>query len=243
MSTPLKLALIGYGKMGQLIEQLAIEKGHNVVAKVHSKSTDADWESVKNADVAIEFTQPEAAVNNIKKCFSLHIPVVVGTTGWYQHLDEIKHLQSASQSALLTASNFSIGVNVFFKINQLLAHIMDPINGYDVSLQEIHHIHKKDAPSGTAITLAEGILKSYSKKQQWKLKEASNSEHDLPIEALRIDNVPGTHAITYSSAIDSIEIKHTAHNREGFALGAVIAAEWLAGKQGVFTMKDVLNFK
>ena len=241
MSTPLKLALIGYGKMGQLIEQLAIEKGHSVVAKIHSKSTDADWALVKNADVAIEFTQPEAAVNNIKKCFSLHMPVVVGTTGWYQHLDDVKQMQVETGNALLTASNFSIGVNVFFKINQLLAHIMDPINGYEVSLQEIHHIHKKDAPSGTAITLAEGILKSYSKKQQWKLKEASNAHHDLPIEALRIDNVPGTHAVTYASAIDSIEIKHTAHNRNGFALGAIQAAEWLKGKTGYFTMQDLIG--
>jgi len=241
MFTPLKIALIGYGKMGQLIEQLAIEKGHTIVAKIQSKSNDTEWAQLHTADVAIEFTQPEAVLHNIKKCFSFKVPVVVGTTGWYNHLDEVLDWQKQANAGLLTASNFSIGVNVFFKINQILAHMMDPIHGYEVSLQEIHHIHKKDAPSGTAITLAEGILKSYKQKQQWKLKDASTESHDLSIEALRIDNVPGTHSVTYTSNIDSIEIKHTAHNRNGFALGAIQAAEWLKGKTGYYTMQDLIG--
>lgn len=234
----MKIALLGYGKMGQVIERIALERGHEIVLK---KSRNASFKGLENADVAIDFSIPNAALDNISTCFENQIPVISGTTGWLEHYSKMVQLCEDKQGAFIYASNFSLGVNIFFELNTYLAKIMSQFNQYSTSIEEIHHTQKLDAPSGTAITLAESIINN-SDYSSWALNEAKNPD-ELIIKAERIPNVPGTHTITYESIVDTIEIKHEAHNREGFALGAVIAAEWIVGKKGVFSMKDVLNLK
>jgi 4-hydroxy-tetrahydrodipicolinate reductase len=242
MAKKLKIALIGYGKMGKMIEQIALGRGHEVVCKLSHESNAKEWKAISKADVAIEFTKPDSAIENIKKCFALNIPVVVGTTGWYEKLDEIKSICLRDKQALLTASNFSIGVNLFFHINKILAQAMENLPEYNVEIEEIHHTQKLDAPSGTAITIAQGILSEIRRKIDWKLDTETTSAADLSIKSIRTDDVPGAHSVKYSSSIDDIEIKHVAHNRSGFATGAVVAAEWLADKKGAFTMSDIIGF-
>ncbi|MBP2282919.1 4-hydroxy-tetrahydrodipicolinate reductase [Flavobacterium sp. CG_23.5] len=233
----MKIALLGYGKMGQVIERIATERGHEIVLKKDENNT---FEGLSNADVAIDFSVPSAAVNNISNCFHANVPVVSGTTGWLEHYDEMVALCAAKNGGFISSSNFSLGVNIFFELNEYLAKIMSKFDSYSVEMEEIHHTQKLDAPSGTAISLAKGVIEN-SSYTNWTLENPEANQ--IHIDAKRIGNVPGTHTVTYNSAVDAIEIKHTAHNREGFALGAVIAAEWLAGKHGVFTMKDVLNLK
>ncbi|MET6990254.1 4-hydroxy-tetrahydrodipicolinate reductase [Sediminicola arcticus] len=231
----MKIALFGYGKMGKMIEQTAIQRNHTIVAKIDVDTKEIDF---SNIDVAIDFSQPEAAFDNIKKCIENNVPVISGTTGWGKNYGKAVSFCDEHKGAFIYASNFSLGVNIFFELNEYLANMMNTLDQYTVSIEEIHHTQKLDAPSGTAITLAEGILKNTDYKG-WRLDKAT-SDH-IPIVAKRIKDVPGTHSINYQSTVDSLEIKHTAHNREGFALGAVVAAEWIMGKTGVFTMKDVLN--
>ena len=231
----MKIALVGYGKMGKIIDEISQSRGHEVVARL--KET-PNRESLKDADVVIEFSNPEAAFENIKVCLENKIPVICGTTGWLDKKTEIERIAVEQNSAFLYGSNFSLGVNLFFAINEKLAKLMNNVDEYQCQLEEIHHIHKKDAPSGTAISIAEGIIEN-SKYEAWKLDETKDKE--LGIFAIREDEVPGTHSVFYRSEVDEIEIKHTAFNRNGFALGAVIAAEWIVGKQGVFSMKDVLG--
>ncbi len=231
----MKIALVGYGKMGKIIDEIAQSRGHEIVARL--KET-PKAELLNGADVAIEFSNPEAAFENIKVCLENQIPVICGTTGWLERKHEIEKLAVEQNSAFLYGSNFSLGVNLFFALNENLAKLMNHVDEYECQLEEIHHIHKKDAPSGTAISIAEGIIEN-SKYEAWKLDETKDKE--LGIFAIREDEVPGTHSVFYRSEVDEIEIKHTAFNRNGFALGAVIAAEWIVGKQGVFTMKDVLG--
>ena len=230
----MKIALLGYGKMGKVIERIALERGHEIVLRKSSRDT---FEGLNNADVAIDFSVPDSAVRNISECFDTNIPVVCGTTGWLEKYDEIVALCNAKNGAFIYGSNFSLGVNIFFELNDYLAKMMANLEQYKVSMEEIHHTQKLDAPSGTAISLANGIIEN-SSYESWTL--AQPKENEIHIEAKRIENIPGTHSIFYDSEVDQIEIKHTAHNREGFALGAVIAAEWLADKKGIFTMKDVL---
>ena len=232
----MKIALLGYGKMGKTIEQIAVARGHEIVLKIDNAETSYD---ITIADVAIEFSTPNSAFANISNSLTHKVPVVAGTTGWLSQYNEAVALCKSQQTAFLYASNFSIGVNVFFALNKTLAKLMSGLKEYEVAIEEIHHTQKLDAPSGTAITLAEGII-AETDKTGWHLDTAA--ENEIPIVAKRIDNTPGTHIITYSSEVDTIEIKHTAHNRNGFALGAVMAAEWIVGKQGVFTMSDVLGF-
>ncbi|WP_024768666.1 4-hydroxy-tetrahydrodipicolinate reductase [Aquimarina macrocephali] len=231
----MKIALLGYGKMGKTIEKIAIERGHTIVLKVDKGDTTYD---LSEADVAIDFSIPDAAVNNITNCFNANVPVISGTTGWLDHYDDILELCNEKKGGFIYASNYSLGVNLFFELNKKLAKMMNPLEGYAISMEEIHHTEKLDAPSGTAITLAEGVIQNTDKKA-WQLDKGD--ENTIPIVAKRIDKVPGTHTITYSSLVDDIEIKHTAHNRNGFALGAVVAAEWLKDKTGVYSMKDVLG--
>ncbi|RYJ36737.1 MULTISPECIES: 4-hydroxy-tetrahydrodipicolinate reductase [Flavobacterium] len=233
----MKIALLGYGKMGKVIERIALERGHEIVLKKDEFNT---YDGLSTADVAIDFSVPSAAVSNISASFNANVPVVSGTTGWLEHYDEMIALCNEKKGGFISSSNFSLGVNIFFGLNEYLAKIMNQFDSYKVSMEEIHHIHKLDAPSGTAISLAQGVIEN-SNYAEWTLEEAKNNQ--IHIEAKRIGEVPGTHTVTYDSPIDSIEIKHTAHNREGFALGAVIAAEWLAGKQGIYSMKDVLNLQ
>ncbi len=232
----MNIALVGYGKMGKAIEEILIERGHTVVAKLNQKPNPEDLKSV---DVAIEFSHPEAAFENLKVLLENKIPTISGTTGWLDQLEAIKNLNAENQSAFLYGSNFSLGVNLFFELNYHLAKLMAKYPAYKTEIEEIHHTQKLDAPSGTAITLAEQIIENSTLKN-WELDEKSADEN-LPIYAKRIDHVPGTHTVSYHSEIDSIEIKHTAHTRKGFALGAVLAAEWIHGKTGFFTMKDVLG--
>ncbi|NQX80438.1 MAG: 4-hydroxy-tetrahydrodipicolinate reductase [Flavobacteriaceae bacterium] len=234
----MNIALLGYGKMGKLIEQIALEKGHKIILKVDSKTKEIDF---TNVDVAIDFSLPSTAYTNIKKAIENSVPVVSGTTGWLDKIDEIKQLCIERKGAFIYSSNFSIGVNLFFEINKYLAKIMENTQGYSADIHEIHHTQKLDAPSGTAITLAEGLIESNKYYQNWEFE--SGDKNKLSITAEREGDVPGTHVINYKSAIDSIEIKHTAHNRNGFATGAVVAASWLVGKQGVFDMSDVLSIK
>jgi 4-hydroxy-tetrahydrodipicolinate reductase len=233
----MKIALLGYGKMGQVIERIALERGHEIVLKKDEFNT---YDGLLAADVAIDFSVPSAAVANISSCFHANVPVVSGTTGWLEHYDEMEALCNEKQGGFISSSNFSLGVNIFFELNEYLAKIMAQFDSYKVSMEEIHHTQKLDAPSGTAISLAKGVIEN-SNYSKWTM-ENPNSE-EIHIEAKRIGDVPGTHTVTYDSTVDNIEIKHTAHNREGFALGAVIAAEWLAGKKGIYTMKDVLNLE
>ncbi|MGB2760283.1 MAG: 4-hydroxy-tetrahydrodipicolinate reductase [Maribacter stanieri] len=231
----MRIALFGYGKMGQMIEQIAINRGHEIVAKIDENTQDIDFNSM---DVAIDFSMPEAAFWNITKCFNNNVPVISGTTGWLDKYEDAITLCNDKKGAFIYASNFSLGVNIFFELNNYLAKMMQNLPEYKVSLEEIHHTQKLDAPSGTAITLAEGVIAN-SNYSEWKLDNSSDTI--LPITSKRIGKVPGTHTVDYDSVVDSISIKHTAHNREGFALGAVTAAEWIIGKSGVFTMRDVLN--
>jgi 4-hydroxy-tetrahydrodipicolinate reductase len=231
----MKIALLGYGKMGKVIERIALERGHEVVLK---KDQDTSFDRLKNADIAIDFSVPDSAVVNISECLNNGIPVISGTTGWLVDYPKMVELCNAKNGSFIYGSNFSLGVNVFFELNEYLAKMMANLKQYNVSMEEIHHTQKLDAPSGTAITLAEGVIKN-TNYANWTLETPISNE--IHIEAKRIENVPGTHSIFYDSEVDQIEIKHTAHSREGFALGAVIAAEWLVGKKGVFTMKDVLG--
>lgn len=231
----MKIALLGYGKMGQVIERIALERGHEIVLKKDEFNT---YEGLSNADVAIDFSVPTAAVSNISSCFHANVPVISGTTGWLDHYDEMLALCAAKNGAFISSSNFSLGVNIFFELNEYLAKIMSKFDSYSVEMEEIHHTQKLDAPSGTAISLAKGVIEN-SSYSNWTLENPEANQ--IHIETKRIGTVPGTHTVTYNSSVDAIEIKHTAHNREGFALGAVIAAEWIVGKQGVFTMKDVLD--
>ena len=236
----MKIALIGYGKMGHTIERIAIERGHEIVLKVTSQNLDEfTTDNLKQADVAIEFTKPEAALANITKCFDAGVSVVCGTTGWNKDFQEARALAITHNVAFLQASNFSIGVNIFFEINKKLAALMNKQPDYYVTIEEIHHTEKKDAPSGTAITIAEQIVAEIDRKHKWTLDGVNKDE--LNITALREPNVPGTHTVTYNSAVDKLDFVHTAHNRDGFALGAVLAAEFLNDKSGVFEMKDVLG--
>lgn len=231
----MKIALLGYGKMGKTIEKLALEKGHSIV---FVKSKDLVEGKFEDADLAIEFSSPEAAVENISKAMERRIPVVSGTTGWLDKYDEIVDLCKERNGSFIYASNFSIGVNLFFSINEYAAKLISPWKAYNVSIEEIHHLQKKDAPSGTAITIAERILE-HSNKESWKLD--ASEENILNITAKRENDVKGTHTVSYHSLIDTISLKHEAHSREGFAMGAILAAEWLKDKKGVFTMKDVLG--
>lgn len=231
----MKIALLGYGKMGKVIERIALERGHEIVLR---KTSNDSFSGLETADVAIDFSIPDAAVGNISACLNGKIPVISGTTGWLEHYPKMVALCEEQQGAFIYGSNFSLGVNIFFELNRHLAKIMSKFKQYQVSMEEIHHTQKLDAPSGTAISLAKDIIE-YSDYSSWALENAQ--EDEILIDAKRIENVPGTHSVVYNSEVDSIEIKHTAHSREGFALGAVIAAEWLQGKTGIFTMKDVLN--
>ena len=237
----MKIALLGYGKMGKMIESISIEKGHDVVLKITSKNQqEITPEKLSKADIAIEFSRPESAVKNILACFDANTPVVVGTTGWYDEFDKVSTQCKKQNGSLLYAGNFSIGVNIFFSVNRYLAKLMNKQEHYDVSISETHHIHKLDAPSGTAINLADDIISQIGKKKRWVNKE-TNIPEELSVISYRENEVPGTHEVHYCSEIDDIEIKHMARNRRGFASGAVLAAEWLQGKKGIFTMKDVLN--
>lgn len=231
----MNIALLGYGKMGKAIEGIALERSHTIILKTTSK--DKNY-SLSDVDVAIDFSVPNSAVENISNCLNNHIPVISGTTGWLDHYDEMIALCNAKNGTFLYASNFSLGVNIFFELNRTLSKLMQRLPEYSVSLEEIHHTQKLDAPSGTAISLANDIIEN-SDYTSWTLETPKADE--IGITAKRIENVSGTHEITYNSKADSIQIKHTAHSREGFALGAVIAAEWIHGKKGVYTMKDVLN--
>lgn len=236
----LRIALIGYGKMGKAIEEIALSRGHSVVVKINrSNLEDLSEENLKNVDVAIEFTGPEGATENLRKCLAWDMPVVCGSTGWLDQFPSIRRFCEERNGSLLYASNFSIGVNIFFELNKYLAQLMGSREEYRVSMEEIHHTGKKDAPSGTAITLAEQIIGTTS-ATSWV--NADTTEPGIvPIISRRIDPAPGTHVVRYSSSIDDIEIIHTAHSRKGFATGAILAAEFLVGKKGCFTMKDVLN--
>lgn len=241
----MRIALIGYGKMGHIIEQIAIQRGHTIVSTIDIHNQDEfQSDTFRSADVAIEFTVPSAAFENFQKCFAVGVSVVSGTTGWMQHLEKITAQCENEGCTLFYASNFSIGVNVFFAVNKYLAKLMNRFPAYDISMKEIHHIHKLDAPSGTGITLAEDILKAVERKNQWRLKEAEASDNtaaDIVIQAIREGEVPGTHEIRYESADDEITIRHEAKSRVGFALGAVLAAEFTVGKKGFLGMKDLLD--
>ena len=238
----MKIALIGYGKMGKAIEAIALQQGHEVVLRVDlDNAADFTEENLSKADVAIEFTGPHSAVNNILKCLALGVPVVSGSTGWLAEWDAVADYCKAVDGTLIYSSNFSIGVNLFFELNKYLAVLMESYPDYDVSLKEIHHTQKKDAPSGTAISLAEQILALIGRKREWTNDMAAKEVHHLNIVSERIDPAPGTHHVKYSSAIDDIEIIHTAHNRTGFAGGALKAAEYAVGKKGIYTMKQVLG--
>jgi len=239
----MRIALIGYGKMGQMIEEVAMERGHEIVLRIHIDNTeDFTQTNIAPADVAIEFTGPESGYESVKKCIDFGIPVVSGSTGWHDKLDGMKQYVEQKNGSFLHTSNFSIGVNIFFEINTLLAKLMSRQPEYEVTIKEVHHTQKKDAPSGTAVTLAEQIIKNLPRKKSWISGPATNADQ-LSITSERIDPAAGTHYVQYASAIDDIELIHTAHNRKGFALGAVLAAEYIAGKKGVFSMKEVLGFE
>ncbi|MEO5910670.1 MAG: 4-hydroxy-tetrahydrodipicolinate reductase [Pelobium sp.] len=247
----MKLALLGYGKMGKMIESIALDRGHEVVLIIdENNSQDMTAENLKNADVAIDFSTPHSVLANIEACINARLPLIVGTTGWYGHLQQVKDSCLAANSTVMYGSNFSVGVNVFFQINQQVAKMMNKFAGqYDVGMEEIHHIHKLDSPSGTAITIAEDIIQEFDNKSEWvdvKSQEEPVTVHPpqhLIIESYREGEVPGTHAVIYDSDVDRIELKHVAHGRQGFALGAVIAAEWLKGKSGFYSVKDMYDFK
>jgi 4-hydroxy-tetrahydrodipicolinate reductase len=240
----MKIALIGYGKMGKEIEQLALAAGHDVILKV-DKNDNVSLPELSKADAAIEFSEPTAAFNNIMACFNANVPVVVGTTGWHDRLDEVTTICKEKKQALFYSSNFSVGVNIFFEINKKLASLMNERNEYNVEMEEVHHNEKKDAPSGTAITLANGILEQVKRKKKWKniLTDVTTpiEKDELLIRSYREGIVPGTHRVKYLSEVDEILIEHKAFSRKGFASGALLAAEWIKGKKGVFTMSDLLK--
>ena len=239
----MNIAIIGYGKMGHEIEKICRERGHNIVCTIDvGEESKFESDEFKNAAVAIEFSSPESALNNYKRAFAANVPVVSGTTGWLGNIDEVKQACEKDGQTFFYASNFSLGVNILFAVNKYLANIMNDFPEYNVHVDETHHIHKLDAPSGTAITIAEGILESLERKKQWKLDE-QNSKDDLQINAFREGEVPGIHTIKYESEVDSIELKHDAKSRKGFALGAVVAAEFTANKKGFLGMEDLLPFK
>jgi len=238
----MKIALVGYGKMGKAIEEIALQRGHEIILRIDVNNLDEfTLENVKYADSAIEFTSPHTAFENVRKCIDFGVPVVCGSTGWMERMEEIKKLNEKKKGAFIYASNYSVGVNIFFEVNKKLASMMAQQPEYEVQITEIHHTQKKDAPSGTAITLAEQILEKLEKKNRW-VNHITDNVEDLEILSERIDPAAGTHKVKYSSVIDDIEIIHTAHNRTGFALGAVLAAEFIKGKKGFFSMKDVLRF-
>lgn len=246
----MKIALLGYGKMGQIIERFALERGHEVVLKITiDNQEDLNRDNLSKADVAIDFSAPDAAIPNIYACFDANLPLVVGTTGWYGQLQEVKNDCLSSNNTLLYGSNFSIGVNIFFHVNKVLAKLMNNFPTYDVQVEEIHHTQKLDSPSGTAMTIAEGIIDELESKSEWVNElvgsplDESVKKDQLLIESHRIENIPGTHTVVYSSEVDEIEFKHTAHSRAGFALGAIVAAEWLQNKQGFYNIADIFNFK
>jgi len=246
----MKIALIGYGKMGKLLERFAQERGHEICITIDAdNASDIRSERFKEADVAIEFSVPHAALEHIYDAFEADVPIVVGTTGWYDELAAVEQKCRAGNNTLLYASNFSVGVNVFFYVNKVLAKLMNRYPQYDVQVEEIHHTQKLDAPSGTAITIAEGILDGLKRKNTW-VNEVIGQQDDviakpneLLIESHRIEEVPGTHTVIYSSEVDELEFKHTAHSRAGFALGAILAAEWLHGKKGFYSIQDMFYFK
>lgn len=236
----MKIAILGYGKMGHAIEQIALARGHEIVLKINIDNTeDFTAEAIKQADVAIEFTGPDTAFENILKCIENGVPVVSGSTGWLDNWAEVETAVQQNEGAFLYSSNYSIGVNLFFEVNKYLARLMKDYPDYDVEMEEIHHTQKKDAPSGTAISLAEQILENLPRKKNW-VNEPAGSQDQLSIISKREDPAPGTHVVTYKSEIDDIEIKHTAHSRKGFASGAVVAAEFLENRKGIYSMRDVL---
>ena len=245
----MKLALLGYGKMGQIIEQIAIDRGHQIVLRIDAlNQEDLTSENLQKADVAIDFSTPASVLDNVEACFEASVPVVVGTTGWYEKLAEVESKCRTGNNTMIYASNFSVGVNVFFHINKVLASIMNRYSQYEVQVEEIHHTQKLDSPSGTAITIAEGIIRQLERKQEWVNElvddhtEVIAKPEQLLIESHRIEDVPGTHTVIYSSEVDEIEIKHTAHSRTGFALGAVLAAEWLQDREGFYNITDMFDF-
>lgn len=248
----MNIALLGYGKMGKIIEKIATDRKHNIVLKIDFyNQQDLTAENLQKADVVIEFSTPGSVLNNINHCFDAGVPIVVGTTGWYQHIPELKQKCHSGNNTLLYASNFSVGVNIFFHVNKVLARLMNNYPYYDVQVEEIHHTQKLDSPSGTAITIAEGIIENIDTKNEWvnvltaegdETNDDNVSNDQLLIESFRIDSVPGTHTVIYDSEVDSIEFKHTAHNRNGFALGAVLAAEWVANKKGFFSAEEMFDF-
>jgi 4-hydroxy-tetrahydrodipicolinate reductase len=248
----MNIALLGYGKMGKIIEKIASDRKHNIVLKIdHDNQHELTAENLKKADAVIEFTTPASVLNNIEHCFDAGVPVVVGTTGWYEHMPQVKQKCIEADSTLLYASNFSVGVNIFFHINKKLAKLMNNYPYYDVQVEEIHHTQKLDSPSGTAITIAEGIIDNLDRKKEWvniltaegnDAEDSSLKNEQVLIESFRIDSVPGTHTVIYDSEVDTIEFKHTAHNRNGFALGAVLAAEWVHNKKGFFSVEEMFNF-
>ncbi|MGN6532877.1 MAG: 4-hydroxy-tetrahydrodipicolinate reductase [Ginsengibacter sp.] len=238
----MKIALLGYGKMGHAIEEIALQRGHEIVLRITDQNLhDLTKENIQTADVAIEFTNPHSAVANILFCLNENVPVVCGTTGWLDQLKTIEEKCKEVNGAFLYASNFSVGVNIFFELNKKLATLLKAHPSYHVAIEEIHHTQKKDAPSGTAITLAEQIIEVSDEKNKW-VKNNTGNKNELSIISKRIDEIPGTHSVKYSSPVDDIEIIHTAHNRKGFAEGAVLGAEFLAGKKGIYSMKEVLGF-
>jgi 4-hydroxy-tetrahydrodipicolinate reductase len=248
----MKIALLGYGKMGKIIEKIAIDRKHEIVLKIDlDNQHELTAENLKKADVAIEFSTPATVLGNIEQCFKANIPVVVGTTGWYDKLEQIKQQSEQNNNALIYATNFSVGVNIFFHLNKILAKLMNGYPYYDVQVEEIHHTQKLDSPSGTAITIAEGIVENLESKKEWVNVLTSDGDEtadenakpdQLLIESFRIDSVPGTHTVLYDSEVDTIEFKHTAHNRNGFALGAVLAAEWIKDKKGFHSVNDMFDF-
>lgn len=242
----MKIALLGYGKMGKIIESIALERGHSIVLKIgKGNAADLTKENLAKADVAIEFSTPQTAVSHILACFKAGTPVVVGTTGWYDQMEYVSEQCKINDAGIFHASNFSLGVNLFFRLNKTLAVLMNPHKEYDVTMEEIHHIHKLDSPSGTAITIADGIISEFDRKKSWK--DYPNSARgyipaeELAIVSKRIAETPGTHSVTYTSPVDQITITHEAFNRKGFALGAVVAAEWLPGRKGIFGMNELLG--
>jgi 4-hydroxy-tetrahydrodipicolinate reductase len=248
----MKIALLGYGKMGKIIEKIALDRKHEVVLKIdYSNLDELTTENLQKADVAIEFSTPSTVLGNIEACFKAGVPVVVGTTGWHHEMAQIKEQCEYHKASFIYATNFSVGVNVFFHVNKILAKLMNNYPYYDVQVEEIHHTQKLDSPSGTAITIAEGILENQAAKKEWVNVLTSDTGIDtepvipadkLLIESHRIDSVPGTHTVIYDSEIDTIEFKHTAHNRNGFALGAVMAAEWIVNKKGFYSVEDMFDF-
>ena len=248
----MKIALLGYGRMGRIIEKIAVDRLHQIVLKIKADNLhELTSENLRSADVAIEFSTPATALANIYTCFEAGVPVVAGTTGWYNSLGDVKQRCGQDNGALIYASNFSVGVNVFFHVNKTLARLMNGYPYYDIQVEEIHHTKKLDAPSGTAITIAEGIIENNDTKTEWLNVLTSDSSaatadnvkaNQLLIESFRIDSVPGTHTVIYDSEVDMLELKHTAHNRNGFALGAVLAAEWIIGRKGIHTVQDMFKF-